>query len=73
LIDLIRNTAGIEERAISEVKVFDRMSLVTVPFAAAEDVIRAFAEQARGRAPLIREDRGRPAEKAYSKPFKRRD
>ncbi|MCX6113435.1 MAG: helicase C-terminal domain-containing protein, partial [Proteobacteria bacterium] len=53
IVDLIKNTAKIEDRNINEVIIFDRFSFVTVPFEKAEAVINSFKTSRQGKRTVV--------------------
>ena len=58
IVGAIANEAGVDSRAIGAIDIADRFSLVEVPGAAAEDIIRALrGTTLRGRKVLVRRDR----------------
>lgn len=45
IVDMIKNIARIDQRAIQNVQVFDKFSFITVPFQEAEVILKAFQNQ----------------------------
>ena len=58
LVGAIANEAGLDARAIGAIDIADRFSLVEVPAAAADEVIRALrGTSLRGKRVMVRRDR----------------
>ena len=62
IVDLIKNTAKIEDRNINEVSIFDRFSFVTVPFEKAEAVINSFKTSRQGKRTVVTKAKPREEE-----------
>lgn len=69
LVDFIKKKAGIDQRKIDNVQVFDSYSFITVPFREAERILRSFQKENGGRRPAV--EIARP-EMGGKKPSRRR-
>ncbi len=69
LVDFIEKKAGIDQRKIDNVQVFDSYSFITVPFREAERILRSFQKENGGRRPAV--EIARP-ETGGKKPSRRR-
>ena len=53
LVDLIEKETGVPSRLIRDVEVFGKYSMVSVPFAEAEKILKIFAQESHGERPLV--------------------
>ncbi|MDR1316737.1 MAG: DEAD/DEAH box helicase [Spirochaetales bacterium] len=60
LADMIEQEAGVASRDIQNIEIFDTYSFLTVPFHAAEKIVKIFRSQTKGKTPLVKilSDRG---------------
>jgi len=72
LVSLIREKSGIQSREIQDIEIFDTFSFITVPFGAAEKVIRAFAETKGKRRPLVQKAAAKGKSKSQGRGGRRR-
>ena len=64
LVELIEREAAVPSRDIRDIEVFDKHSLVTVPFHQAEMILKTFREKTGGTSPIVeilKEHKGGPA------------
>jgi ATP-dependent RNA helicase DeaD len=71
LANLIEQEAGIAFRDIQNIEIFDTYSFLTVPFGAAEKILKIFRSQSKGNSPFVkviyekdRQGKGKPGNKA---------
>ncbi|MDR1931217.1 MAG: DEAD/DEAH box helicase [Spirochaetales bacterium] len=74
LADLIEREAGVPSREIQNIEVFDSYSFLTVPFGAAEKILKVFRAKTRGDAPLVKilYEKGKPGKEKPGKSVKKR-
>ena len=53
IVEMIKEVARVDPKKIKDVKVFEKFSFITAPFAEAETILRAFKRQKRSKRPLI--------------------
>jgi ATP-dependent RNA helicase DeaD len=70
LVNHIQNTAMVESRLIRDVQIYDNFSFANVPFAEAEEIIKAFRTRGRGNKPLVVKAKGEI--KQSRKPYKKK-
>jgi ATP-dependent RNA helicase DeaD len=66
LVEFIKNKAGVQDRNIDDVQVFDNYSFITVPFKEAEKILFHFKQKKNGQRSVVElaakdKSRGRPA------------
>jgi ATP-dependent RNA helicase DeaD len=58
LVDFIKHKARVDAHKIKDVRIFDKISFITVPFEEAEIILKTFKKEQSGRRPII--ERARP-------------
>ena len=53
LVEFIIDKAGVENKTIKDVKVFEKFSFITVPFEESEIILEIFKREKRGRRPIV--------------------
>jgi ATP-dependent RNA helicase DeaD len=53
LVEFIKNKAGVQDRNIDDVQVFDNYSFITVPFREAEKILFHFKQKKNGRRSVV--------------------
>ncbi|MDR3200439.1 MAG: DEAD/DEAH box helicase [Spirochaetales bacterium] len=54
LVDLLEKEAGIASRDVQNIEVFDTYSFLTVPFGAAEKILKVFRSHSQGNSPFVK-------------------
>ena len=57
VVDFIESKTGVKGRNISNVRIFDKHTTMSVPSPHAERILEYFRTESRGKSPLIRKDR----------------